>query len=212
MNLRKMALLAGMALAAIAFAVPATASAEETPIWLKNHDPLTEHAELEFAGTAQFETEEGGIHCNETEGHVTAEPPHTGVVTAFTVETESCEGFGLLEGCELVDHELTNEPVGHATANTDIEITEVELWNEFAGSGCPVETIELHLPVVTLTPENSGSHTEAPTTISTVDLHAEGVATITSFFHLIHEEEDVTAEGTLEATDGSEIYGIGHNR
>jgi hypothetical protein len=205
MSLRKMTLLAGMALAAIAFAIPATASAESTPFWLKNHDPLVDEATLSFFGTVQFETENGGVHCEETEVHVVTEPPHTGYVEDFTIETDSCEGFGLLEGCKIVKHDLTHKPVAHATDDTDIAITEVALWNEYDES-CPVETTEQHLPVVTLTPENVG----APTTITDVELHAEGTVTTWSFFHLIKEEDPVTTEGTLSATDGSDIYGIGH--
>lgn len=154
MNLKKIMLLALMALCAGALAAPATASAEA--FWTEEGFFLEENAEIELNGNFEFETALGGIDC-EVNGMATLEPGESGKLTAFTLKAATCEGFGLLEACEVTETEAAGLPMTiHADTTTAIQVTNVFFIYEVEGMGCPVEAVSINSPKeVFFTPANA---------------------------------------------------------
>lgn len=179
MSIKKMLLLAGMALAVVALAGPASASAEPLT-WLDNHEVLgaEEHATEEYEGPARFfGAGEDSFGCEVTVV-LTAEGGHTGTITKFEPTTETCTGTGAFAGCELANHSAST-PWDVDVTTTDLVVTDVTIHNEY-DEACAVETTHLEFPELTAVPDEN-------TTIST--LTVSGFATSGAFgFGELHAE------------------------
>jgi hypothetical protein len=104
MTLRKMGLLSAMALAALAFAIPASASAG---MFLHEGAPIAAGGETEtFEGTVEFT---GGVHCENAvaEVHITT--------NSASVESFEAEGCNTIETIKAVGCNLTSETAPLAT-------------------------------------------------------------------------------------------------
>lgn len=185
--MKRVALLAVSAIAAIAFAVPAVASAQE---WLHNGSPLTENETVEFTGHAAFT---GGVTCDPVVAHVILKPGNMGTVTSFGPEgnvTEVCKTTGTLAALGCTIHTVTPEnlPWTVDVNATNFTITGVKIKNGFSNCVFPTVTIQGD---VTATPDNASS-------ISSVALSGT----------LNSELGEVGVEGSLGASPAG-TYGIG---
>ena len=108
MRSKKLTLLAGMALAAVAFAIPAFASAGA---WQHNGVPLgaQQHLTQSYEGPLVAIAGGAGQFSCVVTVTITAEGPNNGQVQEFSLATESCEGQGAFAGCVVVHH-TTNLP------------------------------------------------------------------------------------------------------
>jgi hypothetical protein len=183
MSIKKMLLLASMALAAVAFAAPAGASAAEI-----THEgvPVGAGTEVDMSGTARFTSTiivPSGIECD-VHATLTADNSETGK-TAFDVTEESCEGFGFLSGCEVESTELTNNPwVTHVASANTLSITNVVIHG-VNDPECFLEEVTLDFPVITATVDD-------PEAISSVTISGTGKA----------NELSSTASGSLSVVGG----------
>lgn len=204
MSIKKALLLASMALAAVAFAAPATASAEEN-FWL--HEGNTEEAAQTVVaeGEAKFNTLGTGIACDSRATITANESGHssTGIVH-FTVILPTCEGFGeTFEGCKVEEIKETGEDdylsfIYHLT-NGKIVVTNAAI-DSVLDEGCSDSTVKITFPTVTATPDNSGS-------ISSATLSSEGGK---AFVNGSPFGFPNVAEGTLAVQGGDAgTYGIG---
>jgi hypothetical protein len=193
--LKKMMLLAGLALSAVAFAAPASASAQGTLFDEGTPIPAGNHATLETTGVIGFDVPElaSSFGCNShpkvtlVSGH-----PSTGTVTAFNITTSECAGTGLLEGCELAN-DTTNTPTVDVSA-TVLTITNIKINNVFK-EGCIVPASQWTFPAVVATPNNTKA-------ISSVKVSGNGVDEVTGLL--------IEATGTLNIAGGAAgTYGVG---
>jgi hypothetical protein len=187
MSIKKMLLLASMALAAIAFAAPAAAQAE----WTHDHEPLSEPATIHFHGDARFFVPFVGSFGCEVHGTMEATPGDEAHVTQFTPYTNTCSGTGALTGCQLEKHSATVPWDAHAnTTSGDITVTNATLFNNYVPGSClfGTETSHLEFDEVTLTPDNAD-------TINSVELSG------------VDNTLGAEASGTLDVTPAG-TYGI----
>jgi hypothetical protein len=165
MKIRKLLLLGCAALASVALAAPAAASAAG---WQHEGVPLAEHAEIGLFGSEIFVTEAGGLIC-EVDATLTAEPGSTGQIGNY--ESTKCQGlFGEIAGCTVVSAEQTEGPWTVHVTEADLDATGVTLTRTFDPE-CPVETIESHIPELTLVPVE-------PAAIAEIEYSGEGEASI----------------------------------
>lgn len=182
MSIKKMMLLAGMAMAVVAFAAPAMAVANEMT---DEGTPVAAGTEAQLSGTAKFTSiiffVESGIECN-VHATLTAETAETGQ-TEFEITTSSCKGFGFLNGCEVVADELTGNPwETHVSSSNTLTVTDVTIHST-QDSECAMENIFLQFGEVTATVDD-------PASISSVTLSGTGMA----------NELSATASGELSVT------------
>jgi hypothetical protein len=158
MTLKKMLILASMALAVVAFVAPASASAARWVHWEAGVETTVETITEDFTGWAEFHptgvasTNFGcEVHAHVT-GSTTAGVAH-GKVTSFEITTSTCKGEGGFTGCELKSHTNTaaaNPWTVHVNTN-DFVITNVSIQNEY--KGCLVPPANLSFPEITAEPE-----------------------------------------------------------
>lgn len=195
MSIKKMMLLATTAIAAMAFAVPAGASA--SGMFYHNGAELKGTANVNFSGGIAFFTGLGGIECV---GHAEAElKTSSGSVKSLVITTSTCKGFGAFAGCKVIGDEPTTPWALTPTANV-IDLQGVVIHNEFeeiaGGPGCGAEFATINFENVTLTPNDK-------TKIGSVTVSGEGIVEV---FGLELEAE---ALGALSVTSGnSGTYGI----
>jgi hypothetical protein len=131
--LRKTMIIASMAAAAVALAVPAGASAT----WGEKTVAIT--------GPVGFHSNIGGITCNETHGTATLTADTTGHATSFNVTnaTTKCTGHGGLAFCtvHVVEALNLNWPIDKSGHN--ITVTNVTIRGTNSGAFCPYH--ELHI-------------------------------------------------------------------
>jgi len=194
MNLKKMLLLAGMALAAVAFAAPAAAQAEGT--WTKNHVPITENTNVSVNGFVGFATAFGGYGCPAS-GTATLEPGGGGTVNTFVIgNTAECEGTGFLAACELVNHEVTaGLPYELTATHEDFDIIgDITVWNEYDAE-CGFGELEVEFNEITVTAEN-------PTTATNLTLSGQnGVVNVAG------QQLEAEAYGNGTLSPGG-VYGV----
>jgi hypothetical protein len=157
---KKMMLLATMAVAVVAFVAPAAASAN----WTHNGSPLTENVHLQFHGTWKFEGALGRVHCEDTTMTVelTSVPGNIAHVIEFTVDnpTVDCRVSGVLAAIcgERSLHETYLTHNGLATINGGaIELSEIELVTVFGETPKPCAEVILtdnSENITTATPDN----------------------------------------------------------
>jgi len=152
--LKKMMLLAGMALAAIAFAVPASASAQ---VWNGTHtDTLTGF--ISFGNPVAGQSKFG---CEAHAAFTVEEGTTTGELETFVPTTETCVGEGAFAGCSLVEDETTI-PAGtaiHITETNKVTLTTpigspIVIHNVY-NSTCAIEKSTLTVTGLVLTGTNS---------------------------------------------------------
>jgi len=182
--IKKIMLLASMALATAALAAPA-AQAE----WLHNGAPLKANATVNLSGTAGFAAPFGlGTYTCTVHATLVAEPGSTGKVTKFEPTTNTCVGTGILANCKLKSHSSNVPMIVHAnTTVRTISITNATIKNVYEGANCSQTETHLLFSTVTATPDNGSS-------ISSVKL--SGTAT-----------NGTTVSGTLNVTP-AKTYGI----
>jgi len=141
--LKKMTLLAGMALAAIAFAVPASASALE---WTDNGAAFTGTASDTLSGFIAF-GEPGGTEfgCVAEVGISATGGSANGSVTSFTPNTAECAGTGPFSGCELESDSTTGLPAAVSIVETSkltMSNASIVIHNVYK-PGCLIEKVTL---------------------------------------------------------------------
>jgi hypothetical protein len=149
--LKKIMVLASMAVTAVAFAAPAIASAEWTDATKKVEVPR----EVSFTGPAAFTGGIGGITCNNTHATATLTPGSTATVNSFIVTnpTTECTETGGLAFCTTHSVTSTGNPWTAHTNTVDITITGVKIDNTMSGAFCPYHELTLKGDV-TVTPDN----------------------------------------------------------
>jgi hypothetical protein len=180
MTLKKMTLLASMALALVAFAAPAAAQAEGPTI----------EGVGRYEGTLFFKVLLGPAAGSEFECHqVTVElvgnnpPDTTATVTKFNPTTATCTGTGVFTNCTLNgDH--NNLPwIAHSDTEHALTVTkpngDITVKNTYDGVGCTQTESHIEFGSVKVTP----GQTEGEIT----SLSVHGVTTNTA----------VTAGGTV---------------
>lgn len=102
MRIKRSPLVAGVALAAIAVALPATASA----FTIKDNGKILENAEIPLTGQVKVQSSGTGLECTV---HMTLfVNGNTVDVTKFAITTNSCAGFGsIYAGCEMSSDKST---------------------------------------------------------------------------------------------------------
>jgi hypothetical protein len=186
MSIKKMALLASMALALVAFAAPATASALE---WKHEGKKLAANASISFTGPVGFTSAFGNVSCETAHGTGVIKPGTTGTITAF--DGTNCKGSGLLTGCTVDDTALGLPWVTHITGAKTFSITGVKIKNVFTDDPfCVVDETTLE-----------GSIT------ATVD-NAAAISSATLSGTLNSSLGTVNVNGTLQGTP-AKTYGIG---
>jgi len=201
MNLKKMLLLAGMALAAVAFAAPAAAQASAT--WTTNHEPISVDTYFHAHGEVEFGTAFGGYKCPATATGTLFAGTDEGEVETFNiVETAGCSGNGFLEGCKLEEHEVFGLPYTLTATKEDIDANgNISVYNGY-DAACAFGESEVHFEHITLTPDTAAGSTAATATY--VNVEGEGIATVAG------QELEAFAGGTLHLTDesGSGVLGV----
>ncbi len=186
MKLRKMMLLAGMALAAIAFAVPASASAASTH-WTDDDvvvDPGV-NITAPFEGFLKFTVAPPFVPVHSTFGcqvtiKVNVTGPTAAQITEFRPTTTVCEGTGIFSGCQL-EEDKSNLPWNITNTHADLDITkgggiepDITVFNKYHSCNAGVlPNSDLLFPAITATPVLDGAGTIEEISIS-------GTATTTS--------------------------------
>ncbi len=148
MNIKKITMLASMALALGAFAIPASASAAE---WTDEGATLEAAANVTFSGTAQFDTGTAGVHCPTVVAKATLQPGSTGTINSF--EGVGCKGIKGLNGASATTTATGLPWVIHANDNGTITITDVHIDNALTPSP-PFPPSATIFGDVTATPNN----------------------------------------------------------
>lgn len=165
--MKKVTIVAGIAMAMAAVALPSTASAR----WLHNHNPFPNgvNAQVHGTGTALFTSQNAGsIHCTE----VTTTAQMTGGQTTGHVEEfnalnpqTKCHTSHILAGCTVTSvQSLTLPWLAHVTPapGTEVQVTGVHITNKLHGFLCP-QHITLQGDGVEITGEEgatAGPHTK----------------------------------------------------
>jgi hypothetical protein len=156
MTFKKMLLLASMALAAIAFSVPASASALE---WTHNGAEFEGEVEDTLSGSLFFGNPEAGqtkFGCNLHIGIIAHGGTTTSTSGNISRTTETCAGEGAFTGCELVEDETTGLPADvHTTGTNTLTITGPIVIHNVYDEDCPIVRTTLTFPDVTITLQNS---------------------------------------------------------
>lgn len=204
MSIKKIMLLASMALAATALAA-ASASATGNGVWVDNGQHVEEPIDVYAEGKAKFNTLGSGLECTVT-ATITSdgETASTGTVH-FKVEIATCEGFGAtFAGCEV-------EAITNTGPNSDftweyhltktpprIITTGVKIDSHLKNCGKDT-TVSIAFTTVVATPDNAAA-------ISTVTLSSTGgTAKVNGGAALPNAASgDLTVQGAAKGTYGIE--------
>lgn len=194
--MKKLTLVAAMAMAVAAFAVPSTASAQ----WTHNHKHLVGNAQIHGVGSANFQSGIGGVNCA---SNVTATATLTGgtttaSVTQFSPVVADCDPTGGINHCTIdnIDVELT--PYQAHINGTHIQPTNVRIQNTLSGFICPDITISGN--GVTIIPHDTDQGAGGHTTITALTLSGQLESSAGG---------NVTVGGTITATaSSSHTYGF----
>lgn len=156
-----------MALATVAFAVPAVASAEEPAFWTDEGNTFINERTVTLTGGTKFNTLGTGIECPDSTATVTANTgghSSTGTVH-FKVDLAACEGFGeTFEGCTIT--EIKNTVNGYRSfeydlTNTGQLIATNVIFDSVFDEECPDSTVKTTFSEVIATPDDSESISSA---------------------------------------------------
>jgi hypothetical protein len=178
----------------VALASPAAASAEGTLFDQGIEVTTGSHVTLDLSGRLGWDipdlasSYECDVHSSVTlkAGH----PSHGTATLEFT--TETCEGTGVLTGCELESHS-TNSPLTVDVTSSDLRITNFEFNESFQG-GCFMPASQRTFPEIMATPDATGA-------ISALTLSGAGSDHVTGL------PMDLTGELAVEGSLGT--YGLG---
>jgi hypothetical protein len=184
MSIKKTLLLATAALAAMAFAVPATASAEVHPtlVDVETGEPVAAETTFKLSGSLKFNTGGSGTTCM-VHSEVTVTNAETFDAT-FEPTIETCEGFGKpYKNCELKE----SNPVYHDETpgwmtNLDehsFTVENVEIHNRYNEGCAGGQYVDLEFPSVLAHPIDDEGETETEQPITHLEIEGEGSATIT---------------------------------
>jgi hypothetical protein len=185
--LKKMMLLAVMALAATAFAVPASASADT---WADNGVAIEEAEEVvqPYEGFLQFNTGATGVFGCQVTAVVVTNGPHAATITQFSPTTSTCEGTLAFKGCKLIK-DVSNVPWDVSNATTPLVVTapkkeekpqNITISNEYEKGSCAGGQTTSHLEFASINIAVEGTNPIKKLTISgksTVGVPAEGSLT-----------------------------------
>jgi hypothetical protein len=138
MAIRKMFTIAALALAAVAFVVPSSASANPLK-WKDDGAYLVEmeHATLQFKGNITFKyLNESNTFTCEANVTLTAEPGTTGTLTTFELVPGTCSGKGIWANCLLKSQEFEPLPVEVHTTTGGFTVTTTVFRLKYEGMGC----------------------------------------------------------------------------
>lgn len=158
MIVKKTLLLASMALAAAALAVPAAAQAE----WTHEGKPLTGSGTFELSGSVKLEV--AGASSYECavliEMTILEGAEGKGTLNSFEPALATCKGTGVVKGCELESSSTEGLPwvvdaKEWANKVIDAKATNVIFEYKFK-KGCAVPNSHVEFKEVTMTPDNVG--------------------------------------------------------
>jgi hypothetical protein len=138
---KKTTLMAGLAISALALALPAGASAE----WTDKGAKLVKNEAVAFAGNTSFVSNFGGINCTETTATGVLEPGINGKITSFAAinQTTKCDASGGLAFCTTHSVTPTNINWAIQTNTASITISGMHVDTTFTGAFCPYHEITL---------------------------------------------------------------------
>jgi hypothetical protein len=156
MTFKKMLLVTCIALAAIMFSAPASATALE---WTDNGEAFEGEAEDILSGEVFFGNPAAGqtkFGC-EVHGDVIAHGiTQTATLVAYEHTTAACEGEGIFAGCVLIEDSTTGLPADIHTAGTNtLTVTGPIVIHKVFEGHCPIEKTTLTISDYTLTLQNS---------------------------------------------------------
>ena len=206
MNIKKVLLLTISVASAMAFALPATASAQGGEIVSTTGGAPTaaNGTVIQITGTnMKFASEFGGFEKCILHGgiEVTNATASTGEIVNGKVTTSTattCVGFGSFAGCSV--NEATTTVNGHMTVTAhDIDLSVVIVGKNY-GATCHFPNVDLTLTHVTATPA-AGSNTALDDMTVSLGPGGTAVADLTDFGIVTNVS---AVEGTLETT-GTDI-------
>lgn len=178
---KKAMMLAVAAAALVAFAIPATASAN----WQHNHAELGQNANIEVTGQSKFQGEVGNVECQTVAAVQLLAPGTTANVNSFVVDvtgsetvTDNCQvGGGLASlGCTDVASVTTEGTpwTAHAISSTTVSVTTGTIQNHLHGGiFCP-KTQQLTPGTVHITTTTDGTWTQGQLS-GELQVHSSGV-------------------------------------
>jgi len=158
LRIKRIVLLAGMALAAVAAMAPASASAEAT--WTHDFEQLKKDAKVELSGRAGIVIPGvAGYDCIMHASLTLKGNSSTGTVDSLTITTSTCTGTGLLAGCGVKKDTAEELPWSiHVTTEADAVIKDIKFQFTFDEFCAAKENVTSFL-VSTAVPDNAGSIT-----------------------------------------------------
>lgn len=151
---KKLGLIAGMALAALAFAIPVSAASAN---WTHETVPITNNETMHLTGTMGFDNGAGtGFDCEVTANLEMTAGTTAGHVRNFTVFTNTCVGKGVFVNCKVKSATPAGEPWAAAIVGGTVRINGFDLTNVY--ENCPAESttiIDNGAPEVIATPDNN---------------------------------------------------------
>jgi hypothetical protein len=161
---KKIGLLVALAITAVAFVVPAAASASN---WKDKGVELTEMRTIPVSGNFSFTGSLGGWSCSNVSATLTLNPGSTGTITSFSPPLSSCKGTGGLSGCTITGLTVKNLPWAihdegtFITVGTPGEVGDgmVELTITMSGFFCPtsITLFEKEAKMLRLTPDSTSA-------------------------------------------------------
>lgn len=199
MKMKRAVLLAGMSLAAIALAIPATAS----EFTLKDSGNEVEEIEFEQEGFWAPRFLGSGMNCPLDAKYKVDK--QTVEVTQFDVDTKKCVGFGSMSGCEVTADAVKNLPWTvdvDATKLTITDLTQETTLKAKPGESCSIEGFTIYFPTLTALPDD-------PDDISSFSYKGKGKFTIKGSESEVEEENEEAGEtGNVEESNNG-TYEIG---
>jgi hypothetical protein len=193
---KKIMLLAVAALATMAFAVPALASAEGGAIYdVKTLETAAEETKIELSGKVGFVGEKGGFSECTINGTLVVGEESAATLTNIAV-VPGCAGFGVFKGCTV--KEAAGETAEATITGHDIDVFNLHITGtnnatcglEGVGLSGALEHVTLDFEVVTLQPkEGSETSLDCLTVSSTGGVATTGIGKL-----------PVSANGTIGAT------------
>ncbi|HEX5712777.1 MAG TPA: hypothetical protein VFX85_05640 [Solirubrobacterales bacterium] len=181
--LKKTILLAAALAAFVAFAVPATASADK---WAKEGISLGAGQEITqaYEGFLQFNTGATGTFGCDVTITIKTNGPSEAQVTSFSPTTGTCVGTVAFKGCKLIA-DKSNVPFNVSNASTPLGVTRVgggniTIHNEYEAGSCAGKQTTSHLEFATISAAVEGTNPISKLTISgtsTVGVPASGSLT-----------------------------------
>lgn len=200
MSLKKILTLASMALAAVALAVPATASAVPKVVDIGTGKDIAVGAQSHFQGTAKFESLGTGVSCTIATSTLTATSTTTGTATFEAPDVTKCTGFGFtFAGCVAKEVKMTNGPfVVHTMTPHDFTVTNVEIFTQFVtdAAKCAHHAVELTFPEMTIAPTPGEAASTFTTHIKSATVTGAGTA------HIYKHQATGTASKTSIGVSG----------